>query len=48
VGAAGGDAGVAAAASALALAASAGGEFLERWLFFTAVAKPRMPGGLPS
>jgi Fe-S-cluster-containing dehydrogenase component/DMSO reductase anchor subunit len=45
---AGGDHGAAAAAAALALPLVLVGEFLERTLFFTAVAKPRMPGGLPS
>ena len=35
-------------ASALAFATAVAGEFLERCLFFTAVSKPRMPGGLPS
>ena len=28
--------------------ALAGGEIVERWLFFTAVTGPRMPGGLPA
>ncbi|WP_165251258.1 DmsC/YnfH family molybdoenzyme membrane anchor subunit [Paludisphaera soli] len=35
-------------ASGLALGASLAGEFVERSLFFRAVSKPRMPGGLPS
>jgi DMSO reductase anchor subunit/ferredoxin len=48
VGAAGRDPGVTATASALAFATAVAGEFLERCLFFTAVSKPRMPGGLPS
>lgn len=48
VGWAGNDPGVTVAASALALASAGTGEFLERSLFFTAVAKPRMPGVVPS
>jgi formate dehydrogenase iron-sulfur subunit len=38
--------GAAAAAAVLALAASIAGEMVERYLFFTAVVKPKMPGGL--
>ena len=37
---------VAAAAAVLALAASIAGEMAERYLFFTAVVRPKMPGGL--
>jgi hypothetical protein len=48
VGVAGRDPGATAAASGLALAAAAGGELLERRLFFTAATRPGMPGGLPS
>ncbi len=48
VAAAGGDRGAAAAAASLALAASLGGEVCERLLFFRAVTRPKMPGGLPS
>jgi hypothetical protein len=44
----GDDRGVAAAASVLALGAAVVGESLERSLFFTAVSRPKMPGGLPS
>lgn len=39
---------LAAVAGALTLAASTGGELIERHLFFTATPRPRMPGGLPS
>jgi Fe-S-cluster-containing dehydrogenase component/DMSO reductase anchor subunit len=46
VGAGSADAGTTAAAAVLALAASIGGEMAERYLFFTAVVKPKMPGGL--
>jgi formate dehydrogenase iron-sulfur subunit len=45
---AGNDLGASAAAALGALAATVVGEFLERSLFFTAVSRPRMPGGLPS
>jgi DMSO reductase anchor subunit len=48
VGAASADPGTTAAAAVLALAASIGGETVERYLFFTAVVKPKMPGGLMS
>jgi Fe-S-cluster-containing dehydrogenase component/DMSO reductase anchor subunit len=48
VGAVSGDRGVAAAAALLVLAASIGGELIERSLFFQAVTRPKMPGGLPS
>src|SRR5262249_29256684 len=41
-------AGITAAAAVAALGASIGGELLERFLFFRAVTRPRMPGGLPS
>jgi Fe-S-cluster-containing dehydrogenase component/DMSO reductase anchor subunit len=37
---------VASVAAALALAASIAGEIAERYLFFTAVVRPKMPGGL--
>jgi Fe-S-cluster-containing dehydrogenase component/DMSO reductase anchor subunit len=47
-GAAGGDRGAAASSALLALGSALGGEFLERSLFFTAAARPRTPGGLPS
>ena len=43
-----GDRGVAAAAALLVLAASIGGELSERSLYFQAVTRPKMPGGLPS
>jgi DMSO reductase anchor subunit len=43
-----GDRGTAVAAAGLALAASVGGELVERSLFFRAVTRPTMPGGLPS
>jgi DMSO reductase anchor subunit len=36
----------AAAAAVFALVASIAGEMVERYLFFTAVVKPKMPGGL--
>ncbi len=36
----------AAVAAVLALPASIAGEMVERYLFFTAVVKPQMPGGL--
>ncbi|MFI5455985.1 MAG: DmsC/YnfH family molybdoenzyme membrane anchor subunit [Isosphaerales bacterium] len=39
-------AGATAAAAVLALAASIAGEMAERYLFFTAVVRPKMPGGL--
>lgn len=48
VGAVAGDRGVAAAAAVLVMAASTGGELIERSLFFRAVTRPKMPGGLPS
>ena len=38
--------GLTAAAAVLALAASIAGEMAERYLFFTAVVRPKMPGGL--
>jgi DMSO reductase anchor subunit len=41
-------AGITAVAAVAALAGSIGGEVLERFLFFRAVTRPRMPGGLPS
>jgi hypothetical protein len=43
-----GDTTMAAASAALSLAASLLGEALERDLFFRAVTRPKMPGGLPS
>ncbi len=43
-----GDRGAAVAAAVLALSASIGGESIERSLFFRAVTRPKMPGGLPS
>jgi len=39
---------VPAAAAWLALAAVLGGELAERYLFFAAVVRPKMPGGLAS
>jgi formate dehydrogenase iron-sulfur subunit len=48
VGTVSGDRGVAAAAAMLVLAATIGGELIERSLFFRAVTRPKMPGGLPS
>ncbi len=47
VGAASADPGITSAASMLALGASITGETAERYLFFTAVVRPKMPGGLP-
>jgi DMSO reductase anchor subunit len=41
-----GSPGVTATAAILALATSIGGEMAERYLFFTAVVRPTMPGGL--
>jgi DMSO reductase anchor subunit len=41
-------AGITAVAAVAVLGASIGGELLERFLFFRAVSRPRMPGGLPS
>jgi Fe-S-cluster-containing dehydrogenase component/DMSO reductase anchor subunit len=41
-----GNPGMAAAVAVLALATSIGGELAERYLFFTAVVRPRMTGGL--
>jgi hypothetical protein len=38
--------GATATAALLALAASIAGEMAERYLFFTAVARPKIPGGL--
>ena len=43
-----GDRGAASAAAVLALTASIVGELIERSLFFRAVTRPKMPGGLPS
>jgi Fe-S-cluster-containing dehydrogenase component/DMSO reductase anchor subunit len=40
--------GVAGVSAVLALAASSAGELVERSLFFRAVVRPKMPGGLPS
>ena len=37
---------VAAALALLSLAACLGGEVIERYLFFTAVVSPKMPGGV--
>jgi len=48
VGTVSGDRGAAVAAALLALAAAVGGELTERYLFFRAVTRPKMPGGLPS
>ena len=48
VGSVSGDRGAAVAAAILALAAAVGGELTERYLFFRAVTRPKMPGGLPS
>jgi hypothetical protein len=42
------DRGLAASSSVVSLAASIGGELIERYLFFRAVTRPRMPGGQPS
>jgi formate dehydrogenase iron-sulfur subunit len=46
IGAAAANPGVMAGAAVLTLAASIAGEIVERYLFFTAVVKPKMPGGL--
>ena len=46
VAAASADPGSTAAAATLALAALVAGELTERYLFFTAVVRPKMPGGL--
>jgi Fe-S-cluster-containing dehydrogenase component/DMSO reductase anchor subunit len=43
-----GDSAIAGAAGVLALVACIGGEAIERTLFFRAVTRPKMPGGLPS
>jgi Fe-S-cluster-containing dehydrogenase component/DMSO reductase anchor subunit len=43
-----GAAGIAAVAAVLALPLSIAGESIERTLFFRAVTRPKMPGGLPS
>ena len=48
VGTGSGDGAIAAVAAVLALAASIGGESIERTLFFRAVTRPKMPGGLHS
>jgi Fe-S-cluster-containing dehydrogenase component/DMSO reductase anchor subunit len=42
------DRGVVTSSALLALGASLGGELVERSLFFRAVTRPKMPGGLPS
>jgi hypothetical protein len=39
---------ITAVAGVVVLGASIGGESIERFLFFRAVTRPRMPGGLPS
>ncbi len=43
-----GEIGVAGASAVLSLAVSIGGESVERYLFFRAVTRHTMPGGLPS
>jgi len=48
VGAVSGDSGAVTSSAVLSLAATTGGELIERYLFFRAVTRPKMPGGLPS